>query len=172
MPWCPTNGTQSKENIPFSTGMQFRMDSDGLPTELITVAPDTKVLVKPEAIQQAKADTKIIRLLLRGMVRLGAFDQYVQERLNRQWYVDQPKRTPLSDINYKTPLGSDAEALFLLGLDKASTPDTSCYVNNNWVQRKPEERHAILVDNAIEHGMKMLRRHIYEITDGLERVTV
>jgi hypothetical protein len=171
MPWSPSTDSW-RANIPFSTGMQFRMDSNGHPTELLKVEEDIKVLVKPEAIQQAKADTKIIRLLLRGMVRLGAFDHHIDERIDRKWSVDQPKRTPLKDVNYKVPMGSDAEAIFLLGLDKANVPDRSTYVGNQWVQRKPEEVRAIFIDNALEHGMKLLRRHIYETTDGLERVTV
>jgi hypothetical protein len=167
MPWSPSTDSW-RANIPFSTGMQFRMDNDGYPTELLKVEQDTKVLVKPEAVQQAKADTKVIRLLLRGMVRLGVFDQHIQERLNRQWSVNQPERIKIQDVNYKVPMGSDAEAVFLLGLDKANTPDRSCYVDDKWIQRTPEQLHTILVDNAIDHGMKMLRRHIYETNDGLE----
>jgi hypothetical protein len=167
MPWAPSTDYW-KSNIPFSTGMQFRMDANGDPTELLKVEQDIKVLVKPEAVQQAKADTKIIRLLLRGMVRLGVFDQYVKERIDRRSYVDQPERIKIQDVNYKVPMGSDAEAVFLLGLDKANTPDRSTYVNDQWVQRTPEQLHTILVDNAIDHGMKMLRRHIYESNDGLE----
>lgn len=167
MPWAPSTD-YFKSNIPFSTGMQFRMDANGDPTELLKVEQDIKVLVKPEAVQQAKADTKVIRLLLRGMVRLGVFDQYVKERIDRRSYVNQPERIKIQDVNYKVPMGSDAEAVFLLGLDKANTPDRSTYVNDQWVQRTPEQLHTILVDNAIDHGMKMLRRHIYESNDGLE----
>ena len=171
MPWCPTkNGILSKENIPFSDGMQFRMDVDGSPTELITVEQDIKVLVKNEAVQQAKADTKLIRVLIRGMARLGVFDIQVQDKLDRVWHHSARRVIKLEEVNYKNPLGSDAESVFLLGLEKSSPPDRSTYVNNQWVQRKPEEVRAILVDNAIENGMKALRRHIYETTDGLERV--
>ena len=167
MPWSPSTDSW-RANIPFSTGMQFRMDSNGHPTELLKVEEDTKVLVKPEAIQQAKADTKVIRLLLRGMVRLGAFDHHIDERIDRRWSVNQLDRTPLEDVNYKVPMGSDAETVFLHGLDKANVPDRSTYVGNQWVQRKPEEVRAIFIDNALEHGMKLLRRHIYETNDGLE----
>lgn len=171
MPWSPSTDYW-RANIPFSAGMQFRMDNNGHPTELLKVEDDVKMLVKNEAIQQAKADTKVIRLLLRGMVRLGAFDHHIDERIERRWSVNQLDRTPLKDINYKVPMGSDAKAVFLLGLDKANVPDRSTYVNNQWVQRKPEEVRALFVDNAIENGMKALRRHIYETTGGLERITV
>lgn len=167
MPWCPAKG-----NIPFSKGMQFRMDNNGYPSELINAEEDIKVLVKNEAIQQAKADTKIIRVLLRGMVRIGAFDQHIDARLNYKYASQTLVGAALSEVNYKTPLGSDAEAVFLHGLAKTSVPDRSTYVNNQWTQRKPEEIRALFVDNAIENGMKILRRHIYETTDGLERVAV
>ena len=172
MPWCPTaNGNWAKENIPFSTGMQFRMDADGSPTELITVEQDTKVLVKNEAMQKAKADTKVIRLLLRGMVRLGSFDKQIMEHLERRWYT-KVNEFKIEEVNYKVPMGSDAEIVFNIGLEHSKVPDRSTYVNNQWVQRTVDECRAILVDNAIENGMKALRRHIYETTDGLERIAV
>ena len=172
MPWCPS-GKNPRDgcNIPYSAGMQFRMDKNGDPTELITVEEDIKMLVKSDAIQKAKADTKIIRVLIRGMVRLGAFDRQINEYMDRRWYA-KPNAFDLKDVNYKTPLGSDAEIVFNYGLDHTTVPDRSTYVNNQWVQRKPEEVRAILVDNAIENGMKALRRHIYETTDGLERIAV
>jgi hypothetical protein len=167
MPWAPSTDYW-KSNIPFSTGMQFRMDANGDPTELLKVEQDIKVLVKPEAVQQAKADTKIIRLLLRGMVRLGVFDQHIQDKLDRVWHHSARRVIKIEEVNYKTPLGSDAESVFLLGLEKSSPPDRSAYVNDQWVQRTNEQRYALLVDNAIDNGMKMLRRHIYETNDGLE----
>jgi hypothetical protein len=172
MPWCPS-GKNPRDgcNIPYSAGMQFRMDANGDPTELITVEEDIKMLVKNEAIQKAKADTKVIRLLIRGMVRLGVFDQQIMEHLDRKWYT-KVNEFKVEEVNYKTPMGSDAEIVFNLGLEHTTVPDRSTYVNNQWVQRKPEEVRAILVDNAIENGMKALRRHIYETTGGLERITV
>lgn len=172
MPWCPS-GRNPRDgcNIPYSAGMQFRMDKNGDPTELITVEEDIKMLVKSDAIQKAKADTKIIRVLIRGMVRLGAFDRQITEHMDRRWYA-KVNEFKVEEVNYKTPLGSDAEIVFNIGLEHTTVPDRSTYVNNQWVQRKPEEVRAILVDNAIENGMKALRRHIYETTDGLERISV
>ena len=166
MPWCPAKG-----NIPFSKGMQFRMDNNGYPTELIKAEEDIKVLVKNEAIQQAKADTKVIRVLIRGMVRLGVFDKQITEHLERKWYT-KVNEFKIEEVNYKVPMGSDAEIVFNIGLEHTNVPDRSTYVNNQWVQRTLEECRSILVDNAIENGMKALRRHIYETTGGLERVAV
>jgi hypothetical protein len=173
MPWCPS-GKNPRDgcNIPYSAGMQFRMDNGGHPIELVKVEEDIKMLVKNEAIQQAKADTKVIRVLIRGMVRLGVFDQQIQDKLDRVWHHSARRVIKVEEVNYKTPLGSDAESVFLLGLEKSSPPDRSTYVNNQWVQRNPEEIRALLVDNAIENGMKALRRHIYETTGGLERIAV
>jgi len=99
------------------------------------------------------------------------FDQQIMEHLDRKWYT-KVNEFKVEEVNYKTPMGSDAEIVFNLGLEHTTVPDRSTYVNNQWVQRKPEEVRAILVDNAIENGMKALRRHIYETTGGLERITV
>jgi hypothetical protein len=172
MPWCPPHESWKKANIPFSTGMQFRMDANGDPTELITVEEDIKLLVKNEAIQQAKADTKLIRVLIRGMARLGVFDQQIQDKLDRVWHHSARREINLAEVNYKAPLGSDAESVFLIGLEKSTGPDKSVYINGSWTKRSEEERRAMLIDNALENGMKLLRRYIYETTDGLERIKV
>jgi hypothetical protein len=152
--------------------MQFRMDANGDPTELITVEEDIKLLVKNEAIQQAKADTKLIRVLIRGMARLGVFDQQIQDKLDRVWHHSARREINLAEVNYKTPLGSDAESVFLIGLEKSTAPDKTTYVGGTWAKRSEEERRAMLIDNALENGMKLLRRYIYETTDGLERIKV
>jgi hypothetical protein len=172
MPWAPAT-SYWKANIPYSTGMQFRMDKDGDPTELLKSELDVKVLVKKEAIQKARADTKLIGVLMRSMIRLGVFDEHIELALDGKYHWSAPKTdAKIENVNYKEPTGEDAQTLFLVGLNKTNRPDLSTYVNNVWAQVPRETRRATFVSRIIDNSMEMLRRHIYETTDGLERVPV
>lgn len=172
MPWAPST-CYWRSNIPYSAGMQFRMDKDGYPTELLKSELDVKVLVKKEAIQKARADTKLIGVLMRSMIRLGVFDKHIDGALDGKYNWSTPKANQeIQNVNYKEPTGEDAQTLFLVGLNKTNRPDLSTYVNNVWAQVPRETRRATFVSRIIDNSMEMLRRHIYETTDGLERVPV
>ena len=172
-PWHPTGVDPHNwvhANIPYKEGIMFRLDvASGDPRELLTPIQDVAVLVKNEAIQQVKADTKILRVLLRSMARIGVFDEAVVERLD-SYRSYAPVDDLLGSINYKDPSGEDAQKVVHAGLTSVNTPQLSGYVNGVWVKRSPEERIKELRERAIESGMKQLRSYIYKTTDGYERL--
>ena len=169
-PWCPSleGGTFSEKSIPYAVGTQFRLDSaDGRPVELLKSEPDTKLRVKNDAVQKAKADTKVIGILLRSMIRIGSFDEYINPSLSRGWANIPPEMKP---VNYLEPTGDDAFNLFLLGYGKTQTPPQSMYKNNTWTKLTENERRTIYIDRIVDNSMRELRREIYKTTGGLEEV--
>jgi hypothetical protein len=169
--WCPSGvhpTNWAHGTIPYKTGLMFQLDNiTGDPISLLTPVEDITIAVKNEAIQRTKADTKVLRVLLRGMARMGTFDEWLDQKLERGWVR---ATTSLDQVNYKEPLGSDASTVFLHGLSICSAPGMSHYVGNTWTRRTPQERREMLMSAAIDNGMRALRKHIYSTTDGYERI--
>jgi hypothetical protein len=172
-PWHPTGVAPSNwahGTIPYKAGLVFQLDSmTGDPIALLTPVEDTSILVKNSAVQKAKADTKVLRTLVRSMARMGVYDEHIDKKFNGS-YWSSLRNAKIEEVNYQQPLGDDAEKVFVYGLFKANRPDTHYYRQGSWVPRPADEIRQNLIDNAIDNGMRALRQHIYSTTDGYETV--
>ena len=172
-PWHPAGVAGSNwahGTIPYKAGLVFQLDStNGNPIALLTPVEDTSILVKKSAIQKAKADTKVLRVLLRSMARMGAYDDHIDKKLNGS-YWHSLANAKIEEVNYQHPMGDDAEKVFVHGLFRANRPDTHHYRQGSWAPRPKDEVRQSLIDNAIDNGMRALRKHIYSTTDGYEVV--
>ena len=172
-PWHPAGvagNNWAHGTIPYMEGLMFQLDgATGEPTALLTPVEDTSILVKKSAIQKAKADTKVLRVLLRSMARMGVYDDHIDKKLNGS-YWSALTNAKIEEVNYQQPMGDDAEKVFVYGLFRANRPDTHHYHLGGWTPRPKDEIRQNLIDNAIDNGMRALRRHIYLINDGYETV--
>lgn len=171
-PWHPAGvapGDWARGTIPYKAGLMFQLNTYGEPIKLLTPAEDISVLVKNEAVQQVKAQTKVLRVLVRSMARLGVFDDLANERLG-SYRSYAPNDELLDQIDYKSPTAEGARAVLTIGLARVNVPNQSHYVDGTWTKRSLEDRRRELLDHAIDAGLKVLRKHIYATTDGYERV--
>jgi hypothetical protein len=160
--------TAADKTIPYASGLQFLMDAKyGTPEKLLNPPTDMKTLVKSEAIQQAKAETKVLRTLIHAMERIGVFDEYAVNRLNGK---RNPQPPLVADINYKNPSAEDAIATVNLGLRMSDLPQYSDYVNGQWVKTTDEDRRKIMLARGINNGLRLVRTHIYDLIGGYEKV--
>lgn len=162
--WCASG------SMPYKPGTQFNVGIDKGKVDCINPPADIKNLVKNEAIQQAKADTVIIRKLAMVMLRVG-FDEHLDQKLDRYWYAPQILKK-LDEIDYKNPTGDDAMAVLCHGLRTTSRPDEHVFndTTNSYGKRSRDEQLQILRSRVLENGMKALRKHIYTTTGGYEQV--
>lgn len=163
--WCAHTKDKS---IPYKQGTQFRVSEKSGKVECINPPKDMKSLVKNESIQQAKADTVVIRKLAMVMLRVG-FEEHIEKKLNSYWYTP-PQTKLLHDVNYKNPTGDDALAVLNHGLRVANKPDAHVWVDGTYRERTMDERVRLLRERVLENGMKALRNHIYATTNGYEKV--
>lgn len=159
-------------NIPYHMGLQVQLTPEGEIESFINPRKDVKILVKKDAVKTVSASTARLRKLTITMARLGVFDQAVSMRLGGSYSFIPDSVKKVSDINYQDPLGEDAEAVFYRGMDSATIPSQSGFVDGQWKQIPLEERRQTYQRNIIESGMKALRKHIYEQTNSYERVEV
>ena len=166
--WCANT---SDRTIPYKTGTQFRTvnSKTGL-TECLNIPKDIKKVVKNEAVQQAKADTVIIRKLAMVMLRVG-FEEHIEKKLKSYWYGPQETKL-IKDVDYKNPTGDDAMAVLAQGLRMATRPDTHVWKDGKYTERSLEEQISLLRSRVLENGMKALRQHIYATTNGYDKVEV
>jgi len=164
--WCANTNDKS---IPYKMGTQFRtIDSKSGLTECLNPPKDIKKVVKNEAVQQAKADTAVIRKLAMVMLRVG-FEEHIEKKLNSYWYAPQQIKL-IKDIDYKNPTGDDAMAVLAQGLRIANKPDTHVWVDGAYKPRTMDERVRLMRERVLDNGMKALRKHIYATTGGYEQV--
>jgi len=164
--WCANTSTKT---IPYKAGTQFRAVSTKLGlVECLNPPKDVKRVVKNEAIQTTKANTAVIRKLAMVMVRVG-FDEHIDNKLNRGWYSP-PITKQLKDIDYKNPTGDDAMAVLGHGMRMTLKPDTHVWRDGSYVVRTDDELRRIMRERVLENGMKALRKHIYETTEGYDHV--
>ena len=148
-----------KENRPFFAGLQIDMKTK---TQL-NPKEDMRFVVEKTFVAKVSQKTQTLRKLTMGMARMGAFDDLVAHRL--KWQT--PPQPKFEDINIDNPTGEDARAVAIVGLHSVETPNLSYYdANNQWTQRSTQEQSKILLDNAVQKGLKLLRKHIYETTEN------
>ena len=169
-PWCA-----GSKSLPYAQGTQFKTITNGKNgglTECLNPPKDVKHLVKQEAIQRAKAETAVIRKLAKVMLRVG-FEEHLEHRIDKYW-VPNIVAKPLSEVNHLNPTGDDATAVLAYGLRNASRPDTTVWSKEvgRYVEIDRETRIQILRERVLENGMRALRKHIYETTDGYDEVEV
>ena len=107
---------------------------------------------------QARAKTAVLYKLTKVMLRLGSFDKMLMSHL---YGLDNGHKVNAKDINYTTPIGSDAEQVIKLGLNNTSIPNMSGYYNGQWVTYTEEMRLNLLKDTVLKAGMSLVRHAIY-----------
>jgi hypothetical protein len=147
---------------PYAPGIQVKLHH-GQAIEFTNFPVDMTRAVTNEAKSAVKDETTKIRKLTRVMARMGVFDKIAHGRLGN-W--GGAVRDDISKVNYKDPVGDDAEYLFRVGLGCCDFPNHSEYVNGVWTQISMEQRLAIYRDRAVEAGLRALRKHIYSIKEG------
>lgn len=171
--WTSQDWCSAGKSLPYVVGTQFKTinyGKNGGKVDCLNPPKDYKNLVKQEAIQQVKAETAVIRKLAMVMARID-FDEEIQARANSSWVQRKPCKA-LHEVDYKNPTGEDALAVLYAGLYMTNRPDRSYYddVQKKWVDRSIEEVVQGLRTRILENGMKALRKHIYNTTDGYEMV--
>jgi len=152
---------QGKSN-PYAPGIQVKLHH-GQAIEFANFPVDMTRAVTNEAKSAVKDETTKIRKLTRVMARMGVFDNIARETLGN-WVRKSPY--DISKVNYKDPVGSDAEYLFRVGLGCCDFPNHSEYANGVWTRLTEERRLAIYKDRAVEAGLRALRKHIYSTKEG------
>lgn len=161
-PWCT-----STTSLPYVKGTKFQLNDDNNRMECLNKPDDVKLFVKNDAIQQAKASTAVIRKLVMAMSKLGEYD----DMMNNKWGVH--STLLIAEINYASPTAEDAKAVFAHGLRTSTGSDRYRYVDGQgYVQIPEHERIQSYRMRCIENGMKALRKHIYQSSDGYERIVV
>lgn len=149
----PTYG----EHQPFFAGLQIDMKE----RKLLNPKQDISVVVNKKHVAEASQKTRTLRKLTMGMARMGAFSDLVEHRR---------KTIPslkLEDINLDEPTGDDARAIVAAGIHSVDMPPLSYYnENGQWTQRSVEEQRKILLDNAVQKGLELMRRYMYDTTEG------
>ena len=171
--WCAQPWCAGGKSLPYAAGTQFRTVSNGKNgglTECLNPPKDVKHLVKQEAIQQAKAETAVIRKLAKVMLRVG-FDEYIDQRIDNYWvpFLD---TKPLAEVNHLNPSSEDAMAVLAHGLRTANRPDLTVWRGGKYIEIEREVRVQQLRERVLENGMRALRKHIYKTTDGYDTVEV
>ena len=144
---------------PFFIGLQIDMRK----RELLNPKEDLSVVVDKTAISEVSKKTRTLRKLTKGMARMGAFNDLTEHR--RKWQtIPTPK---FEDINLDEPTGDDARAIVVTGLHSCSLPPLSYYnENGQWTQRSAEEQAKMLLDSAVDKGLELMRRYLYDTTEG------
>lgn len=168
--WCPQG-----KSLPYVVGTQFKTIDNGRlggRVECLNAPKDYKNLVKQEVIQQVKAETAVLRKLAMAMLRID-FEEQIMARINFS-YPPRKEYKAIKDIDYKNPTSEDAMAVLYAGLYTTNRPDRSYYdsVQQKWVDRPMADVIQALRTRVLENGMKALRKHIYNTTDGYDMVEV
>lgn len=144
---------------PFVAGLQIDMKE----RKILNPKEDLTVVVSKTAVSEASHKTQTLRKLTKGMARMGAFSDLTEHR--RKWQtIPSPK---FEDINLDEPTGDDARAIVVAGLHSVHMPPLS-YWNDagQWTQRSIEEQKKMLLDNAVDKGLELMRRYLYDTTEG------
>lgn len=169
-PWCAGG-----KSLPYTQGIQFKTITRGHGglTECLNPPKDVKKLVKQDAIQQAKADTAVLRKLAKVMLRVG-FEEHIEKKVDGYYHAQGVKAKPICDVDYKNPTGDDAYAVLKAGLVMSNRPDFHVWSaeEGKYIERPRDVRVQILRERVLENGMRALRSHIYNMTDGYERVAI
>jgi hypothetical protein len=166
----PANG-----NIPYKPGIQFQMDDKGCPVKVLNPPVDMSRYVKKDRIHEVSKQTADLRKLMVAMARLGSFDEAAKakaERLYWSWAKTLGEVKPIDKIDVTNPMGEDAIALFVYGLNHTQSPDRGTWLNHAYVDSPIEDRIEEVKTKAVKRGLQLLRQHIYESSDGYEIVPV
>ena len=147
---------------PYAPGIQVKLHH-GQAIEFTNFPVDMSRVVTNEAKSAVKDETTKIRKLTRVMARMGVFDKIAHGRLGN-WGMG--VREDISKVNYKDPVGSDAEYLFRVGMGCCDFPNHSEYANGVWTRLTEERRLTIYKGRAVEAGLRALRKHIYSTKEG------
>ena len=147
---------------PYAPGIQVKLHH-GQAIEFTNFPVDMSRVVTNEAKSAVKDETTKIRKLTRVMARMGVFDKIAHGRLGN-W--GGAVRDDISKVNYKDPVGDDAEYLFRVGLGCCDFPNHSEYANGVWTRLTEERRLIVYRDRAVEAGLRALRKHIYSTKEG------
>jgi hypothetical protein len=147
---------------PYAPGIQVKLHH-GQAIEFTNFPVDMSRVVTNEAKNAVKDETTKIRKLTKVMARMGVFDKIAHGALGNWW---KGGIRSVEGINYKDPVGSDAENLFRVGICHCNPPNHSDHVNGVWTRLSEEQRVAIYKKRAVEAGLRALRKHIYSTKEG------
>jgi len=155
IPSSRTRGTTE----PFFIGLQIDMKE----RKILNPKEDLTVVVSKTAVSEASRKTRTLRKLTKGMARMGAFSDLTEHR--RKWQtIPTPK---FEDINLDEPTGDDARAIVVAGLHSVHMPPLSYYNDaGQWTQRSIEEQKKMLLDSAVDKGLELMRKYLYDTTEG------
>jgi hypothetical protein len=106
-------------------------------------------------------ETDTISTLVRVSARLGAYDQLIVDEVSSY-----PRKDPMEvvkllyKVNYEDPVGSDAEAVFRVGMSYCDDPQHSSFGNGVWRMSTTEERLALFREKSINQGLLALNTHV------------
>ena len=143
---------------PFFAGLQIDMKTN----KLLNPKQDMSIVVDKAVVAEAVRRVKTLRKLTKGMARMGAFNDLVVHRLS--WQT--PPQPKFDSINMDEPTAEDARAVVIVGLHSVDTPNLSYWKDGTWTQRSSQEQAQVLLDSAVNKGLELLRRYIYDTTEN------
>lgn len=147
------------DHKPFFAGLQINMKTK----QLVNPKEDVSIVVDKTAVKTVSDKTRTLRMLVRGMARMGAFKDLTEHR--RSWQTTPSPK--FENINLDEPTGDDARAIVIAGLHSVHMPPLSYYnTAGQWVQRSTEEQTKMLLDSAVSKGLELFRRYLYDTTEG------
>lgn len=147
-----------KKSEPFFAGLQIDMKTNNL----LNPKQDMSIVVDKAVVAEAVRRVKTLRKLTKGMARMGAFNDLVVHRLS--WQT--PPQPKFDSINMDEPTAEDARAVVIVGLHSVETPNLSYWKDGTWTQRSPQEQAQVLLDSAVNKGLELLRKNMYDTTEG------
>lgn len=161
------------ESKPYAPGIQVRLNPLNRDSHEYSNFPvDMARTVTNDAKNMVKGDTTKIRKLVKVMTRLGVFDEIARKGLNG-WGGNGEAYLygQLKTVNYKDPVGEDAETVFRVGLSRCNCPHQTAYINGVWSRVDEAERLSTYKTRAVEAGLRALRKSIYSTTEGSYELT-
>lgn len=176
------DGTGAGNSIPYFPGIQFRVFASGSRwatantlAKCLNPKPDRKLVRKNDAIQQAKAGTAKLRKLVSTCMKLGSFNELLDERLaNFYMRTTAAERVEaVMNINLDDPQYADAYAVVVEGSYCASKPNMYKWQNGKYIPSPAEERAHEFGLACVKHGLARVRDlRFYDGASSLEQVEV
>jgi hypothetical protein len=128
---------------------------------------DRKTVKSPEMKTQMSKELDTLRKVVIGMARMGAFDDVILNKINRQ-YHSQSVRS-IDEVNIEDPTAEDALAVFVSGLRNADASHYS-WRSGTYNKISTEELTQSLRKKAVTNGLSHLREYLYRTRNGYTQV--
>lgn len=164
-------GNGWKDSKPYFPGMQFQIiDGRIVPTNL---QPDRKKVVDAAIVSKARKEFDTLRKLCKASVRIGAFDEFATEYVDKRWKIPLNEMKDPSTIDLADPTFEDAMSIVAHGGRNSQRPDMSTYdpVTKQYVRLDPALVKKKWLARCVDNGLTMLRREYYKANDGFRQIT-